>query len=450
MKSSIEQFRRLFLIYFILCNLIPGVWGLAIASDWTALVYVQARNNLSQFATKNFNDMATVGSNNYVTTLVQWYQPGQPGIWRYKIERGKMVLDECVPSQTDGNTSKDLADAMRWAVKKAPAQKYALILWDHGIGILDPLWGNHRPWNTKNRFEIDEDVVADNPRIQIEGLTVEHAQTSSIPAEDYLTTMVRGILFNEQSRTYMDNQNLSEALQDIKNNVLGGKKIDLLGMDACLMAMVEVSYLAHKYASVLVGSQEVELANGWDYAAFMRMFSGANVSAHTIAQGIVSSYAAYYKDKVQFYTQSAINLDAIPLLKENINQFAKLFKSCQSVDRSSINDVINKAHRSCQQFSTSSYVDLYSFYEEIHSQLSNGSFSKFQRTRLIDEMKTTLSQGMRLIGQVVIANTVGKNLARAHGISIYFPYGRVDCSYFKTDFARECSWLEFIRELANG
>ena len=311
--------------YLLFCNFI--LWGsiLSAIPEWTALIYVQANNNLSPYALKNFNDLISVGSNDTMTSLVQWYQPGQAGTWRYKVEKGKMVLEECNATPSDGSAAHDLVDAMRWAVTKHPAQKYSLVLWDHGIGIIDPAWGNHRPWASKDFLDIDPDFVKNNPRIQISGLTVESADdliltTTTQQLDTILTeTLQRGILFNEQSKTYMDNQNLSQALKDISTQVLKGKKIDLLGMDACLMAMVEISYLAHRYASILIASQEVELANGWNYAALGHLLSTKNTSASLIAQGIVKSYEQYYKDRVQFYTQSAINLELIDIVKDNID-----------------------------------------------------------------------------------------------------------------------------------
>src|SRR5437762_92801 len=91
--------------YFTLCIFILQPASFICAeTEWTNLVYVQAKNNLSPFALKNFSDMASIGSNENMTTLVQWYQPGHQGVWRYKVEKGKMVLDECNPADTDGNS----------------------------------------------------------------------------------------------------------------------------------------------------------------------------------------------------------------------------------------------------------------------------------------------------------------------------------------------------------
>jgi hypothetical protein len=435
--------------YFLLCNLtVFLVSALSAVTEWTALVFVQANNNLSPFAMKNFSDMASIGSNETLTTLVQWYQPNQQGTWRYKVEKGKMVLEECNPSVSDGNTATDLIDAMKWAVTKFPAKKYSLILWDHGIGILDPAWGRKRTEETKDSLFIDQSMVQTSPRIQIDGITLDRTMTFTKPIVSTMSSQnQRGILFNEQSRTYMNNQSLSSALSTIKTSVLGGKKIDLLGMDACLMAMVEIGYLAHQSAQVMVASQEVELAHGWNYASLVNLLSTKGISPTEVAQGIVASYQAYYKDKIQFYTQSAINLEYIKQLKESIDSVISAYRACQKVERSVMTDVAQKARKASLQFSAASYIDLYTFYTEFNNQLHGITNQGLLRSRALSDLQQALTVSMNLVQKTVIASTAGRNLARAKGLSIYFPQGKIDDSYPRTTFAQEGLWYGFIKEL---
>lgn len=441
-------FKKLFNLT--LCIIFLGVTlQLNAVTEWTNLVYVQAKNNLSPFAMKNFSDMASIGSNENMTTLVQWFQPGQQGVWRYKVEKGKMILDECNPADTDGNSANDLVDCMRWAVSKFPSKKYSLVLWDHGIGILDPLWGRHTQRDSGPApIVINTEMFANNPRIQIDGITTDSTMTFTKQIDStFSTSAPRGILFNEHSRTYMTNQSLAQALSDIKTKVLGNKKIDLLGMDACLMAMVEVGYLARNYAEVFVASQEVELAHGWDYAATSQIFSTKNISAIQVAQGIVKCYESYYKSKIPFYTQSAMNLTLMSSLKESIDRFVTAFRACQQQDSGASIDLVRAARRSCLQFSTTNYIDLHTFFVELNNYIANMKNVALQRSTAFYALKNEINAGLRLIEQTVIASAAGTNLARAKGLSIYFPQGRVDASYPRTEFAQDCLWYGFIKEL---
>lgn len=451
-------------------------------TDWTVLTYVQANNNLYGFSLKNFSDMTSIGSNENVTMLVQWFQPKQQGIWRYKVSKGKLELDECRPAENSpGTSAEELVDAMQWAVSKYPANKYSLVLWNHGIGILDPLWAGYKPWGNSKDF-VNESILHLSPRIQIAGLTapekpldliidneaqrlsheiihnnmplqtaLNHADTIA-RSLDTVVTSTRGILFNETTRTYMDNNTFVKALSTIKTKVLNNKKIDLLGMDACLMAMVEVGYLAKDYAEVFVASQEVELAHGWPYANVMMALSSKNATAEQVAQSIVRDYATYYKDKIPFYTQSAINLKNMGDLKNSLDAFATAFKACKQTDKATILSYVRSARNSCLQFSTPGYIDLHSFFNEMSKVITQQTSipTALNKSRDFDNLKLALSNGQNAVNNCVFACTAGSSLAQAKGLSIYFPQGTIDASYPKNDFAKDCLWYGFIKELITG
>ncbi len=456
--------------FFILCLFCLGNIGRSVAQssssvEWTVLVYAQAKNNLSSFALKNFNDLASIGSGLNVNLLVQWFQPNQQGVWRYKIEKGKMVLDVYLPTATDGCKTNDLVDSMRWAVSKYPAQKYCLILWNHGIGIIDPVWGNQLPWSPSNKFAIDPSMIKDNPKICISGITNEDldfvkeseevvAQNMQNENEDnFLESMSwleelnphRGILFNEQSKTYMNNQSLTSALSEIKTSVLNNKKLDILGMDACLMAMLEVGYQARNYANYMVASQEVELAYGWNYLSFVQGISRERMSSRDVIDLIVSSYQSLYKDKIQFYTQSAFDLSVIDQVKRSVDDVVQSMVGCQRIDKNSLVESIRTARRNCLQFSASSYVDLHSFLSELQRSVATLFDKKFPGNSSVLLLKNNLTEAMKSVERSVISSTSGTYLSRAKGMSIYFPTSYMDASYQYTDFAKDSQWLNFLR-----
>jgi hypothetical protein len=433
--------------------------------DWTILLYVQSKNNLNKFAAKNLSDMACIGSSGNVNILVQWYQLNQNGTWRYKIEKNKIELDTFLPADTDGNGVNDLVESMRWAVTKYPAQKYFLILWNHGYGILDPIWGQLRGMRG-----LGPAFYTDNPRIKIDGLTKYFDLNASILDDDQ-----RAILFNEVSKTYMNNQALVQALSKIKTDVLKNRKINILGMDACLMAMVEVAYQSKDFADYFVASQEVELAHGWDYLTIMQGLAMGNLSPSDLAKSIVLAYENYYKGKIQFYTQSAISLNKMGILKDSIDQIVLLIDKCSSYDKIGIKGVIKDARKKSLQFSTRSYVDLNSFYvnlcNELESYLANNVQNKSKMassnprnnnakitnnrildkdrepvTKSIQELKIALKNGIQAISNSILVNATGTNMSAAKGLSIYFPINRIDASYVLTDFAKESLWGKFIKD----
>ena len=78
----------------------------------------------------------------------------------------------------------------------------------------------------------------------------------------------RGICYDDSSMDFLDNQKLATALEKARA-ILGGR-LSVLGMDACLMSMVEVACQVSPYADYMVGSQEVEKAYGWPYGAILQ------------------------------------------------------------------------------------------------------------------------------------------------------------------------------------
>lgn len=457
MKIAINSHRLIVWLVTVL-TLLPAL--LADIPEWTMLVFTQANNNLSSFAMKNFSDMASIGSNKNFNALVQWYQPNIKGVWRYKIEAGKMLLDQCLQVDSDGTTSADLIDSMRWAVTNYPANKYSLVLWNHGIGIVDPAWGKMRPWEIHQpRIGFAQEVIRDNPRIQLAGLTVDEAVTEGLDATststcslmDFVTTSTRGILFNEQTRTYMDNQTLHFALSEIKASVLNNRKLDLLGMDACLMAMLEVGYLAKDVANVLVASQEVELAQGWNYQALVNALNVKNNSAANIARSIVSSYEKMYTNRIPFFTQSAIDLSGMEPIRESLDAMIAAFRACRNTDKSTMMDVLRKARQTCQRFSSPNYVDLHSLLTELQKSMDNVSnATAVTQTTAYTQLRTALAASKTLIETYVFANATGPNMTRAKGLSIYFPFSKIDQSYPKTTFAQDSLWHGFLQEFTTG
>jgi hypothetical protein len=248
----------------------------------------------------------------------------------------------------------------------------------------------------------------------------------------------------------MNNQTLSTALSAIKTTVLNNKKIDLIGMDDCLMAMTEVCYQIRNYADYFVGSQEVELAFGWGYAPVVQQFIG-KPSPQDAARGIVKSYENLYKQKINFYTQSAVDLNLMNDLKESINLVVQKLMACRDLDQRKVVATLKQARSQTLQFSTTSYVDLHSFFQELQRSIVANLINKGVSTKdgvfasTVAELKNAVDIATKFLTQAVIANSSGKALSRARGLSIYYPErGPIDQSYMYTDFVADCGWNNLL------
>ncbi|MFI3169540.1 MAG: clostripain-related cysteine peptidase [Faecalibacterium sp.] len=146
-----------------------------------------------------------------------------------------------------------LADFIQYAQATFPANRYGIILWDHGGG-------------TFSGFGYDEYYPNDT-------LTLE---------------------------------NLSNAF------AAGGVQFDFIGFDACLMATAETAFALEPYADYLIASEETEPATGWAYTEWLTLL-GKDTSMSTVDLG-VAIVDSYIESLMRFEegTLSVIELRQMP------------------------------------------------------------------------------------------------------------------------------------------
>ena len=406
-------------------------------ADWTFLVYMDASEEdgyLSKWGLKNLNDMAAVGSNEYVNIVAQLHTHENIS-WRYHIEKG--IIKQCESMQLAGDCVQEVTDSMRWAVTNYPAQNYALILWDHGFGILDP-----KPADTSNESILQSGFSwAAEP-----DLYPEECTSGACPVKSF-SMPLRGLLFHGPTRTYMTNEKMVNTLKIIKEDILDGKKLEIFGADVCKMAMLEVGYQIKEYANVLIGSQNCELADGWNYDGFLKAASEKPLSSYELSKIIVDSYH-YLEPKAaqKVYTLSAIDLTTLDPVIENLETIITLCNACALHNPLNFKNLVYDVRHRCVNICHAPYyTDLHSFYEELAKELETQTVMTIP-TEKKEALLQALTLGKQLVHNAVIANCVGENIPRAQGISIYFPYQHVDSSYKKTIFAQETSWMKFLEE----
>ncbi len=358
-----------------------------------------------------------------VSTIQQEINTVQHTVPRYKMTKEGLQFIQKVPL-TD--YPERIVDFVLWGISNYPSKHLAIIFDNHGIGIIDP-----------------------KPK----------------------TPPVKGVLFNLKDKTYLNIQQLGEAMQQIKEIL--GRKVDLVGFDACLMAAIEVQYQIRDEATFFVASEDVEPGAGWPLSVIFKKLMSRPLTPFELANFIVYAYAAYHqKNHVllpyhkrygKFYSQkasrkftlSAVNLEDIIHLKVNHDKIIKRLQKCPKNYRNVIKKAVENARKECYFFQNpfhkpkpikppyvdvSLYVDLSSFYSELRKGLQGLSLSKTK------DLKKALTDGIKLIEGIVFANVTGDLATQAKGISIYYPLLFIDESYLKTKFASESLWLVFLKE----
>lgn len=448
----------------------------------TFIVYMAADNDLSAFARRNIDQMASIGSNANLNIAIHLDIKivGNKKITRryYIADKNKIIHMNANDSETQGMDSGQpatLISACKWAIENFPAKEYVLVFWNHGTGIIDPMLGKiinpTRLFNyntASHMLDLDRTTSILGNIHQIKNqydaaqellLLLDKKDTpttidwNELENELLETEDPRGICWDDSTGNYLTNQKLDEALSVIRKQYLNNKKFSIIAFDACLMSMLEIGSLIKKHADIMVGSQEVELGTGWNYEKVLKPFLTKALNKNEFAQHIVQAYEETYQKITNDYTQSAIALDGLNYLEDNVNNVALLLIEALQIqrDKSVLNAIrASKNKLLCTYFDEPSYIDLDHFYTNLEQNLKLFTLTNQARqTELVNKLQQLIAQGRSIIKRIVLANACGKNLKQAKGISIYFP-DRIHSSYPKTSFGANNSWLQFLYAYIRG
>jgi Clostripain family len=144
------------------------------------------------------------------------------------------------------------------------------------------------------------------------------------------------------------------------------RKIDIVGMDSCLMSMAEVCYELRKTVKYLVGSEGYAFATGWPFHRILVTLRQA-ADKTPVPVKVVQDYINYYKDYEMIGSstdQSACDLEnfdtqLLPAIR-NLASRLEAGLTCRAV-----NDGVLLAHWEAQSYKGEQYVDLYDFCDRL-------------------------------------------------------------------------------------
>jgi len=297
--------------------------------------------------------------------------------------------------EMDMSDPQTLQDFATWAIATYPAEHYALIMSDHGMG-----------WP---------------------GGWTDAATKGNGPDNLAITNGIGDGLWLME---------LDKALYDIQENT-GLEAFELIGMDACLMAQLEVFTMLSNHARYAVASQEVEPALGWAYASFLvELVFAPEMNGGDLGKKIVETYIAQDErikddaarevlveemglrvssaqkvaEKLSVdVTLTAVDLAEIPYLNEKLDEFVYAIAEDDP-------NIIAEARSYAQAYESafddttpSPYIDLYNFTEMV---------AEYEITDAVTESIAALQDQIK---KAVIAEKHGKKRDGSNGITIYFP-----------------------------
>lgn len=302
-------------------------------------------------------------------------------------------------SELDMGDPNVLSQFAIWGITNYPANHYLLGFWDHGSGV----------------FRSGTDTR-------------------------YVCTDYHG--------TVMQVDEMRSAL--IQINAKTGAVFDIVTMDACLMAMVEVFYQLIPYAKVCVASEEEDPWEGLDYSFVGEFKDQPNITAEALSKEIVSYFYDAYNDgkpnpqDVDFATMAAVNLTRLATwVNTSLKGFVDELIKRTYYYGSTGNGELTAIRLNTQEFRTDSYVDLLDFIGPI----ANGNYGPILKQKAKD-LYTDINAS-------ILSSVTGSDVPDAKGISIYFEkdmiyyYSAYDGSFSSFLFPKATKWDEFLHEYYN-
>ena len=162
------------------------------------------------------------------------------------------------------------------------------------------------------------------------------------------------MLLNQEKKAFKDRKDagiqLAKVLEQYKN-----KGTLILGVPR---GGIEVGYQVKDYVDYFVASEASEPAHGWDYQPFLNELSMSYLSPEQLSISIVNAYNNFYSSRTRDYTQSAVNLNQIGPVKENLNNIVFQINQCEKRLGTRFKNIINRTRQKCLEFDEKDYIDL--------------------------------------------------------------------------------------------
>ena len=408
-------------------------------AKWTFMVYVAGYNSLSSFAGKDLAEMRKVGSSDGLKVAVFVKRLEQQAAHRIIVGKdGKAEERENLGANVDSGSPQTLLDFIRWAKLKAPAERYALIIWNHGSG-----------WDPLDFDELYEHVkaVGVTPRELSVRAASQLGRSLFRPTLETALSKpnagARAIASDDGTGHSLDTLELGEVLAKAHKEL--GRPLDLLGMDACLMSCLEVAYQSEKDVRAVVSSEELEPGDGWPYDKILAdLRSNPSMDGAALGRVVVKRYIESYKAHEELWpvTMCAIHSAGIEPFADVLDTFTMALRRAISDDDVDATRLL-RAHTRSARFE-GDLIDLRTLCEQVRSQPFESAV-KTAAKKVLDALKPG--------GDFVVANAnLGDSVEHCGGVTAYLPAPTDEISPYYKDlrFAKRHGWDEFLRSYRRG
>ena len=267
-------------------------------TKYTVMMYVCGSNLESQggAATKDIKEVVTSSQASENINFVietggasSWqrtYSINANKLQRWHVDNKKLVKDsdESLAGMGDANTLKSF---LTWGKTAYPADKYALILWNHGGAA-------------------------------------------------------SGVCFDENDGD--DGLIASEIAAAVKGADIN---LEWIGYDACIMNYIDNVSINSDYAKYMVASQELENGDGWDYTGWVpSLYENPDISTPALLSKVCDSFVDFYTNDPEYQDyDNDQTLSVIDLVKAKtfVDEFKSYSGQLSSSNYSSMKSAYNNS-----------------------------------------------------------------------------------------------------------
>ncbi len=350
--------------------------------DWLIIIYSAGDNDLHQDLFNDLDELEEIGSNDNIDIVAIADQGNQGVQWKgakiLHLQKDEEIGKINSPTLENlGNVNMADPDFMSKKIgeiiNKFPSKNVMVIISDHGSG-----------WQG---------------------------------AIDDITPIFRNMKLKQ----------IKEAFKKLTE--IAGRKIDILGWDACLMGMFEVGYELKDYVKYMVASEQTIGAEGWPYKNIFAKIIKKLVKSYrneeeNIPENLAKKIVKSCMDFPSIRTLSAVDLSKSEELAKSVDEL-----SLTILKYPEYFPTIRQIFINTQKFYMG-YRDLGHFLELL------------QKSNVNQEIKEKASKTMEKLKEYVIQNYHNQEYPHAHGVSIEMPLNPRPYEYAKTDFAASTHWDE--------
>ncbi len=422
--------RRLLILVWLLVTVIgtvgiPETQAQSDVSNWTIMHYTAVDNNLEGAAFNDYYEMQSAGSVDGVTIVAQLDRAEgfetRFGDW---TDTRRFVIEQVPPSAPlDANGER--AALVDYFVETAgmDRQQIEQEAANTPDEVIHKLFVEKNVGVSFDQAPVEElgEVDMGDPQALVD--FIEWSVTN-FPADHYMLVIGshgggwRGIGPDDGGgqESMLLLPEIDAALATARAD-LGIDKFDIVGFDACLMAVTDVAVMLEPHADYVLFSQEVIPSNGWEYYnSITAMQQNPDWDAFQVGANFVDQYMAYYtgtggRTKVGL---SLVETAGLPDLLATLEEFAGVVGS----DTAELLSALGTARNNSQIFAASlgakeehySYTDLRDLMNWFSLQ-----------TTITEEAYSAALGVMAAYDNTVVYSLADSHLPRATGLAIYLP-----------------------------